>query len=476
MTSLSDLKSPPPLGLNTLQPVLATALDAVVVMGTDGKVLDWNVRAEEVFGWTRHEAVGREMAELIIPERLRSAHRAGLRRVLSDGPSRILGRTVEVVALRRNRSEFPVELSVTRPELAEGRVFLAFLRDISVRKRDEAALRNAERRLRATQDHADVGIAEVDASGRYLRANPAFCEIAGLAEEVLLATTFLEITHPDDRAKDARLFAEQVAGERDSYTIEKRYLRHDGREIWVSVSASPVRDDDGDFLFGVRVLQDVTGRRAGEQRQKLLMDELNHRVKNTLALVLAMASQTGRYAADLAAFHTAFAARLKALAKSHELLTRERWEGASLRDLLEAELTLHALEPGRIHLSGAPVWLDPRSAVDVGLIVHELATNAAKYGALSGAGAVDVSWTLLGADARRQVRLEWRERGGPAVRHPGRHGFGSKLINALARDNLGGEAVWRFEPEGLGVDLVFFTAPPGAARSAEPGPAAPAQG
>jgi PAS domain S-box-containing protein len=457
--NMSDVKSSPPPGLNVLQPVLETALDAVVVMGTDGRVLDWNARAEDVFGWKREEAMGRDMAELIIPERMRAAHHAGLRRVLSGGPLHILGRMVELSALRRNGSEFPVELSITRPELAEGQVFLAFIRDISARKRDEMSLRKAERRLRATQDHADVGIAEVGASGGFLRVNPSFCEITGLTKEELLGATFLEFTHPDDRARDAHLFAEQVAGRLGSYTVEKRYRRSDGRDIWVSVNASPVRDDEGGFLFGVRILQDITARRAAEQRQKLLMDEVNHRVNNTLAIVLAMASQTGVYAADLDAFRRAFTARIQALAKSHGLLTRERWEGAPLRELLEAELTLHALEPGQIRLSGPSVWLDPRSAVDVGLIVHELAANAAKHGALSAGGTIEVSWSLLGAEDGRRVKLQWRERGGPQVEAPKRQGFGSKLINSLARDNLGGEAVWRFEPGGLGVDVVFLTSP-----------------
>ena len=473
---MSDVTALLPPGLNALQPVLETALDAVVLMRGDGAVLDWNAHAERIFGWTREEAVGRDMADLIIPERMRAAHRAGLGRVLSGAASRILGRMIEISALRRDGSEIPVELTVTRPELAEGHVFLGFIRDISVRKRDEMALRNAERRLRATQDHADVGIAEVDALGRYTRVNPAFREISGLTEQELLRTTFLELTHPDDRAKDGRLFAEQIAGARDSYTIEKRYLRSDGREIWVSVAASPVRDDDGRFQFGVRVAQDITVRRAAERRQKLLMDELNHRVKNTLAIVLSIASQTSRHAADLDAFRQVFAARIQALAKAHELLTRERWEGAPLRDLLEAELALHSLAPDRVRLSGPAVWLDARSAVDLGLIVHELATNAAKHGALSAGGTVEASWSLLGGEDQRRIRLCWRERGGPPVRAPEHQGFGSKLINALVHNNLGGEAVWSFEPEGLGTEISFPVSPPGAHATAAPNPAGPADG
>jgi PAS domain S-box-containing protein len=475
-TPLSDVQASPPSGLRALQPVLETALDAVVVMGDDGTVLDWNAHAEQVFGWTREEAVGRDMADLIIPERMRAAHRAGLRRVLAGGSPRILRRMIEISTLRRDGSEIPVELTVTRPQLAEGPVFLGFIRDISVRKRNEMALRNAERRLRATQDHADVGIAEVDATGRYLRANPAFCEISGLTEQELLRLTFLELTHPDERAKDGRLFAEQIVGARESYTIEKRYLRSDGREVWVSVAASPVRDDDGRFQFGVRVAQDITARRAAEHRQKLLMDELNHRVKNTLAIVLSIASQTSRHVADLDAFRRVFPARIQALAKAHELLTRERWEGAPLRDLLEAELALHALGPGQIQLSGPAVWLNARSAVDIGLIVHELATNAAKHGALSAGGTVEASWSLLGAEDERRIRLCWRERGGPSVRAPARKGFGSKLINALVHDNLGGEAVWRFEPEGLGAEISFPASPPGSRAAVGPNPDAPAEG
>ena len=189
---------------------------------------------------------------------------------------------------------------------------------------------------------------------------------------------------------------------------------------------------------------DVTDRVLAERQQKLLVDELNHRVKNSLATVQAIASQTLRSTPEPRAFRDAFEARLIALSATHDLLTATSWRGAELRDVLLVELRPYA--PNRYVLEGGDVDLAPSEALALGLVVHELATNAAKYGALSeGEGCVEARWSV--EDGR--LSLVWRERGGPPVAPPTRVGFGSRLIERSLAGNLGGSARLDFAPGGL---------------------------
>ncbi len=202
----------------------------------------------------------------------------------------------------------------------------------------------------------------------------------------------------------------------------------------------PSGEVTGVFVEG----SDVTDRVLAERQQKLLVDELNHRVKNSLATVQAIASQTLRATPDPEAFRQAFESRLIALSATHDLLTATSWRGADLRDVLLVEFKPYA--PNRYALDGESVDLAPSEALALGLVVHELATNAAKYGALSdGDGCVEVTWTV--EDSR--LRLTWRERGGPAVTPPARVGFGSRLIERSLTGSLAGSARLEFAPDGL---------------------------
>lgn len=196
---------------------------------------------------------------------------------------------------------------------------------------------------------------------------------------------------------------------------------------------------------------DLIERKEAEKRQQRLLNELNHRVKNTLAIVRAIATQTYGTAETPEAFLDSFEARLLALSQAHDLLTQSAWQGASLRDMVSQELAPHADGTGsRFVLNGSDVHLGPHAVVTLGMVFHELATNAAKYGALSVPGGhVEVAWTLDTAAAGRRLRVEWWETGGPPVTPRRRRGFGSRLIErGLARD-LSGEVRLDFPPEGV---------------------------
>jgi PAS domain S-box-containing protein len=320
-------------------------------------------------------------------------------------------------------------------------------RDVTERKLMEQALREREGRYRATQEHAGVGIAEVDAKGRFLRVNPAICAITGYSREELPGRTVFDITQPDDAREERVEYARLVAGEIDTYAREKRYRRPDGSERWVEIAATAVRDPDGRFLYGVRVVQDVNDRKLAQDRQRLLLAELSHRVKNTLAVVqgIAARSLSGDRTPDEA--RDALSKRLRALARAHDLLTASAWRGAGLRAVVEGELRPYR---ERVKLHGPDLTLAPKAAQTLGLVLHELATNAAKHGALSSPdGRVELAWSLASVAGSDRLRLVWRESSGPAVVVPTRRGFGRTLIEQGWRHDLGGEVDLAFLPQGV---------------------------
>ena len=187
----------------------------------------------------------------------------------------------------------------------------------------------------------------------------------------------------------------------------------------------------------------------GEMLHDLLIDELNHRVKNTLAILQSIATQTFRSASRIE--REKFEGRLGALAEAHNLLSQEKWEGSNLKDVIDRVLQPYMLSAQeRLRMSGPNVPLSPRLAVVLSMILHEIATNAAKYGALSNdTGTVAVDWEILEESDGRKLRLIWTEAGGPPVTAPVQRGFGSRLIERSARDQLGGEATVDFLPRGV---------------------------
>ena len=222
--------------------------------------------------------------------------------------------------------------------------------------------------------------------------------------------------------------------------------------VYLNFIYQPIRDVAGK-VAGIFVQgHDVTDIVLAADRQKLMIDELNHRVKNTLATVQSIAMQTARSHTDPKTFAEGFQARLLALSHTHDLLTRSHWEGADLRAILEHETEAHG--PQRISLVGAPVALGPAAALSLGMIFHELATNAAKYGALSGPeGRVLVDWAVADLTDPK-LHLTWREIGGPPVSEPTRRGFGSRLIERNVRHDLAGEVKLEYATSGFGAEFM----------------------
>ena len=221
--------------------------------------------------------------------------------------------------------------------------------------------------------------------------------------------------------------------------------------VYLDFIYQPIRDTTG-AVVGVFVQgHDVTETVQSTERQRLMIDELNHRVKNTLATVQSIAMQTARSHSDPTTFAESFQARLLALSHTHDLLTRSHWEGADLAHILQHETEAHGEQ--RVLLNGPPVALTPAAALSLGMIFHELATNAAKYGALSAAeGRVLVDWSVVDQTGRRLL-LHWREIDGPAPVPPIRRGFGSRLIERNVRHDLGGTIEVAYDPSGFTADF-----------------------
>ena len=317
-------------------------------------------------------------------------------------------------------------------------------------------LEAAEARYRAVFDQAAVGVARVAPDGRLLEVNDRFCAITQYDRAHLLAFGFQDITHPDDLAADLAHVEALLAGRIDTYSLEKRYLTKPGGSVWIDLTVSLVRMADGSPDYFVAVIEDITARKQAEAEQeryqaqlRLMINELNHRVKNTLATVQSMAAQSLRGPADPATAYQRFELRLMGLAEVHDVLTRESWHGADLQEVAErAVRPFAAAASGQVRVEGPAVWLQPRAALTMALVLHELATNAVKYGALSvEAGRITLAWTFDTATER--LRMTWAETGGPPVTPPTRRGFGSRLIERALRGDLQGSAAMTFAPEGL---------------------------
>ena len=242
---------------------------------------------------------------------------------------------------------------------------------------------------------------------------------------------------------------------RASFDIEYRVIGPDGAPRWVQVRGRVVEPGTGSLRL-VGVSQDVTERKTAEQQRELLLNELNHRVKNTLATVQSIAAQTARGASSLEEFRKAFEARLLAISKTHNLLTESEWQGAELHDILSDEAAAYRNGDGkaRVRLEGEPVMLPAKTALVAGMVFHEMLTNAAKYGALSRpAGRVEVGWRVDRRANGGEVHLNWVERGGPPVEPRKTRGFGSRLIERGLEQEAGGRVKFEFAPDGLRCEM-----------------------
>jgi PAS domain S-box-containing protein len=346
-----------------------------------------------------------------------------------------------------------------------------------VREQAARSVADSEARFRAVFEQAATGVCLVrPEDGRFILVNQALCTMLGYTEAELKEKNWQQIIHRDDLNADVAFAWQALANELPSISRELRWMRKDGTPAWVRLFGSCIRGRDGSVSYGVGVVADISDRIRAEgaliesearfrtlaEQRKLLISELNHRVKNMLATVQVIAAQSlssvPKHALE------AFEARLIALSQAHGILTRESWEAADLSEIMTRTLGAHA-GPERVRIEGPRIRLSPKGVLVLTLGLHELATNAVKYGALSNeTGRVAVNWTVDGPKPG-SLFLRWEETGGPAVKKSGRKGFGSQLIErSLARD-LDGEARIDYRPEGVVCTITCSLGSVGEART-----------
>ncbi|WP_188312109.1 sensor histidine kinase [Salinarimonas soli] len=406
-------------------------------------------RAYEAFFGRPREAIQGRTVRQVLGDALYEQRRPHIERALRGEAVRY---EAPMVAADGSVRETEIEYSPRRD--ASGRVdgFYAVVADVTERRRAERTLRQSEARLRLSIDAGRMAIWEVDIAQDRLTVTPELNRLLGFPEDATPTVEDVRARYaPGERERLRRTFMQTVEAGQRYGEIELRYLWPDGSTRWLMMRAEIVPGPDGEPKRVLGVLMDVTERKRGEERQHLLLHEIAHRVKNTLATVLALATLTARTTTDVASYRDKLIDRVQGMAKTHDILTANNWEGASLRDVIANEVELYDDESHRrVTIEGPVVDLSPRAAVAVGMMAHELTTNAAKYGSLStSTGRLDVRWSIDETGAVPRVELAWTERGGPAVVRPTASGFGSTLIQrGLARE-LEAEVAFVYAPEGL---------------------------
>lgn len=304
------------------------------------------------------------------------------------------------------------------------------------------ALRETTERFHAVLRNADILVFSQDRDLRYLWVS----EPSDEAGETYLGRSDEEILPEPARSRIVRLKQQVIASDEASRTEVS--IAHPGQPTrWYDLTLEPAHDEDGNVIGLAGAAVDITDRKSWESRQRLLMRELNHRSKNLLAVIQAVARQTVAHVSSIDDFLDRFGARLDALARSHDLLVEGSWRGVAFAELVRSQLGHYLQDQGRrFILEGEDITLSPEAAQTLGLALHELATNAAKYGALSSSdGRVTVRW---GEDGER-FHLAWSEEGGPPVTRPKRRGFGTVVIERNVARTLEADVALTFEPSGM---------------------------
>jgi PAS domain S-box-containing protein len=325
----------------------------------------------------------------------------------------------------------------------------ANLETARIRRNAAKTAEASEARLAAVLQQLPLGVGVMDSGGRMVLNNPAMQRFArGMAPS-------RDVEHAQrwrGKAPDGSLLepsqwpvSRALRGETVAPGVEMLFVDDDGREAWTSVSSTPMRDAAGEVVGAIAVVQDIEERKKAEKTQQLLVDELNHRVKNTLANVQAIAHLMLQRTKDPYEFASGFSGRIQSLSRVHAMLSAATWRGVDLLDLVRDQLLAGAIDETRITASGPPVHLEAQLAQHAALMLHELGTNAIKHGALSATkGSVRIRWSV--ADA--MLRLRWEERGVPVANAPTRRGFGRTLIEQSAKGE-GGAAFMSIEAQGV---------------------------
>ncbi len=369
--------------------------------------------------------------------------RAGVRAVISTPLTSSTGAVLGMISTHFSRPHRPSDRELSVIDLLARQTA-----DYLERREAEAALRASESQLRAYVAASFDVVYRMSHDWTVMRYLDGKEFIADTLEP---STGWLQkYIHPDEQPRVLKAI-DQAIRTKGVFELEHRVLRADGSTGWTFSRAIPLLDSEGGVAEWLGAATDITLRKQHEEHQRLLIDELNHRVKNTLATIQSLAMQTFRDTEDVEKAREQFVTRLLALAKAHDILTRENWRGAPFNEIVDGAIAAYrSISRDRFEIVGVQVWLAAKQALALSMALHELCTNAVKYGALSNdKGRVRIQWSVSGLNGSRILKMRWLETGGPPVAKPQRSGFGSRLIErGLSRD-LRGDARLEFEVDGL---------------------------
>jgi PAS domain S-box-containing protein len=407
-----------------------------------GMVLSVNQFGAQALGYTVGELVGQTVLK-VIHEEDRGTARQQLA-LCARNPSTVV--KGEIRKVRRDGSVLSVRESARAVRDYAGRtVSLIVCEDITELKRAETSLKESKARLQEALTAGEVMAFEWDAvTGRSQRSD---CADGILGSSV--GRSFLRRVHPEDR-ENLRTHMRSLSPDNSSYALTFRFVRPDGREAWLEEAAKGEFDSTGRLLRINGLTRDITERKELEDHKNTLISELDHRVKNVLATVLTVASRTQETSSSMAEFVAALEGRIKSMATTHELLSHRRWQGIPLVELVRQELAPYATT-SNAHIDGPGVVLRAEAGQALGMVLHELATNAAKFGAIStGSGSISVRWNFRrNGHAESWLCIQWKESGGPIVMPPTRSGFGTSVVSELIPYELGGNVEPEYACEGF---------------------------
>jgi PAS domain S-box-containing protein len=427
-----------------LASIVESSDDAIISESLDGIIESWNRGAERLFGYSPEEAIGQPVAMLVPADRPEDAKSIIMRIRTGEAVDHY-----ETVRRAKDGRLVDVSLTVSPVSDEQGRIIAAskIARDITERKRAE----EHAQRLASIVESSDDAIISESLDGIIESWNRGAERLFGYSPEEAIGQPVAMLV-PDDRPDDSTTIIRKIrtGAAIDHYETVRR--AKDGRLIDVSLSVSPVRNDRGRVVAASKIARDITERRRAEEQQTLVLGEMKHRIKNTLATVQGMARQSLKTAT--AQERSSFIARLRSLAEAHDLLTNKEWTRARLCDVVARAVGPFRQQfRERLRLEGPDdVWLSSERSLLLTMALHELATNAVKYGALSNSrGTVEVRWQCK----EGTLALVWREEGGPRVQAPERPGFGSRLLERALKTL--GTAELKFEPTGVVCALTVKT-------------------
>ncbi len=424
--------------------------DAILIVDQRGVIRYANRQAGKLFGEAPATLVSAQV-ESLVPEQFRERHITHRAKYSLDAHMRPMGAGLDLFGRRADGTTFPADIML-KPlkHLAEPMV-LAVVRDVTDRRATEEVLRKSRMMFEKFYEQSPDAIIAMDENGKINRVNAPAEALFGFPRERMLGQA-LEMLIPE-RLRDRHVahrtrYMEDPRSRPMGIGLPLSGLHADGHEFPIDVSLRPIEIDQRQVVLAV--VRDITERKRAEAQVQLLLRELRHRVKNILSVVSAMARQMT--ANSVQEFISRFSERIQGLSLSLDLLIKRQWQNVLLPDLVRTQLAHFGdLLGNRITMSGPNVAITAAAAEIIGMAIHELATNAGKYGALStDMGRIDIVWRLEPTDiGGRRFAMQWSESGGPIVTAPTQHGFGWRVLCEMTKMSFGADVRLDYEPTGV---------------------------